>query len=102
MLAALGSGERQVGHIASVLGSYPKLGSNYSNTAFVTQLVSIIVGPTTSATMTASKVAWITKYLAELGTAEKYPSRGAFVVTLNDAFNPTMRTAMLRASIKGS
>jgi len=73
---------------APVLAAYPKLGANYSDSAFVTQLINNIVGPTTSATMAASKAAWVKQYLTELGVAGKYASRGAFVVMVNDVFNP--------------
>ena len=73
---------------AAIASSYPKLGSLYSDSAFVTQLINIIIGPVSSSTMAKSKSAWIAQYVAELGVAGAYASRGAFAVYLNSRFNP--------------
>jgi len=71
-----------------VLATYPKLGANYSDSAFVTQLISNVVGPTTSATMTASKAVWVKQYTADLGIAGRYSGRGAFAAMIIGIFNP--------------
>ncbi|MFA6310851.1 MAG: calcium-binding protein [Sterolibacterium sp.] len=79
---------------AVVQGKQPKLGSNYSDTAFVTQLLDNILGAVTvDATV---KAGWVTTYAAELTagiTAGTYASRGAFAVYLNGVFLPATAPA---------
>ena len=74
-----------------VQAAQPKLGPNYSNTAFVTQLITNIVGPVVvDATV---KAGWVTKYVAELDVAGAFASRGAFAAYLDGVFKPATAPA---------